>query len=80
MYRVIKAFTDLQDGDHAYAEGDTYPRNGLTVSDARLAELSEVKNRQRTPLIEAVVAKSAPAEKRTEEEKPKTAAKKGTKK
>ncbi len=51
MYRVIKAFTDLQDNNHAYSVGDTFPRKGLKVSKARIAELASDKNRRGIPLI-----------------------------
>lgn len=51
MYRVIKYFTDLQDSRHPYHVGDQYPRDGKEVSEARIAELSGNKNRQKTPLI-----------------------------
>ena len=54
MYRVIKRFTDLQDGNHLYIEGDTFPREGVTASEERLVELSTTANRRRIPLIEAV--------------------------
>lgn len=52
MYRVIKAFTDLHDGDHPYRAGDPFPRKGVAVSKARLAELSGSSNKQGMPLIE----------------------------
>ena len=60
MYRVIKAFADLQDvkktksGDlyHEYEIGDEYPRKGLKPSEERIAELSGSNNLQKTPLIE----------------------------
>jgi hypothetical protein len=52
MIRVIKRFYDLQDGGFCYKEGDTFPRKGLKVSDARLAELSGNRNKRGTPLIE----------------------------
>lgn len=55
MYRVIKYFTDLQDGGHAYHEGDAFPRGGFEVSEKRLMELSTNKNRRRIPLIEKVI-------------------------
>ena len=61
MYRVVKFFTDLQDGDHAYEVGDTYPREGLTVSEERIAYLASEHNRQYEPVIEKV-AKKAPKE------------------
>ena len=63
MYKVIKYFTDLQDNEHAYDIGDAYPREGLTVSAERIAELAGSKNKQRTPLIEeAPEPKEEPAE------------------
>ena len=31
MYKVIKYFTDLQDNEHPYNAGDTFPRDGLTA-------------------------------------------------
>ena len=68
MYKVIKFFTDLQDGNFAYEVGDTFPRKGLEVTEDRLAELSGSDNRQGQPLIEKV------------EEAPKKPAKKATKK
>lgn len=58
-YRVIKFFMDLQDGNHAYNVGDEYPRKGLKVTDARIAELTGNKNKQGKPLIEPV-AEEAP--------------------
>lgn len=54
MYRVIRYFTDLQDNDYAYNVGDVYPRQGITVTGERIAELASSENRQKTPLIEAV--------------------------
>ena len=53
MYRVIKYFTDLQDNDHPYNVGDVFPRDGMTVTDERIAELAGSENKQRTPLIKA---------------------------
>lgn len=52
MWFVIKLFTDLQDKDHLYNEGDPFPREGLEVSEERLKELSSSNNLQGTPLIE----------------------------
>lgn len=52
MYRVIRFFTDMQDNDYPYNEGDTFPRDGLTVSKSRIAELSGPNNRQKEPLIQ----------------------------
>lgn len=51
MYKVLETFADLQDNKHIYYEGDIYPRNGLSVSDVRLAELSTTKNATHRPLI-----------------------------
>lgn len=53
-YEVISFFTDLRDYDHPYNVGDEFPRQGVTVSEERLAELSSRKNKQRRPLIRAV--------------------------
>lgn len=64
-YRVLKDFTDLQDNRYLYKVGDTYPRNGLSVTAERIAELSSKSNRQRVPLIEEVqeqTEKDEPAE------------------
>lgn len=69
QYTVIKFFTDLQDNDHAYNVGDVFPREGKTVSDLRIAELSSEINAQGVPLIKAV------EETPKAEEKPKTSAK-----
>lgn len=52
MYKVIKYFTDLQDNSYAYNVGDVFPREGVTVTDARLKQLSTSANRQGVPLIE----------------------------
>lgn len=54
MYKTIVFFTDLQDGNHPYKLGDTFPREGLTVSKERLEELSTSANKQGIPLIERV--------------------------
>lgn len=53
-YRVIENFTDLQDFNHPYKVGDTFPRLGMKVSDARISELSGNKNKRKKPLIEKV--------------------------
>lgn len=72
MYRVITFFIDLQDGEHRYHTGDAFPREGHTVSEERIKELSGSKNRRRMPLIELV----EDPETKQEEEKPVAAAKK----
>lgn len=56
MYRAVKGFFDTQDSDHWYNAGDRFPRDGIKVTDARIAELSGSDNRQHEPLIEAVKA------------------------
>ena len=57
MYRVIKAFIDLQDNNHAYSVGDTFPNNGVEVDAERIAELASDKNRLGVPLIEEIAEK-----------------------
>ena len=54
MYRVIKAFVDLQDNNHKYDVGDIYPHNKKRVSASRIKELATDKNRRGIPLIEQV--------------------------
>lgn len=54
MYRVVKYFTDMQDGDREYREGDAFPRPGLEVTNGRLEELAGCMNRHGAPLIEWV--------------------------
>lgn len=51
MYRVIKRFTDLQDGNFRYNVGDTYPRKGFEVLQSRIKELSGKNNRRGEALI-----------------------------
>lgn len=63
-YKVIKHFTDMQDNNHAYNEGDTYPREGMSVLPSRIRELATNENRQGVALIAEI-----------EEEKPKRKAK-----
>ena len=54
MYKVVHFFTDLQDDNHPYNVGDTFPREGAKASKKRLAELSSDKNKQGKPLIEKI--------------------------
>ena len=62
-YRVTEFFTDLQDGDHPYDVGDTYPRKGLKPTEKRIEELSSGKNLRGVPLIVAEEkSKTAPDE------------------
>ena len=66
MYKVIKYIVDLQDGNHAYNVGDTFPRAGHEVSPDRINELSGSKNKQGVPLIKLVEPEESKApEKRT---------------
>lgn len=71
MYKVIRAFTDLQDSRYGYKVNDVYPRKGYEPSAERIAELSSGNNLQGKPLIQLVEEKPAV---------PKKAAKKATKK
>ena len=68
MYKVIKSFTDLQDNNHAYSVGDTFPHNGVEVDAERIAELSSDKNRLGVPLIEEVMEKQKRTRKKKDEE------------
>ena len=54
MYKVLAYFTDMQDNDFPYNEGDIFPRDGLFVSENRLKELSGTNNRRGIKLIEFV--------------------------
>ena len=54
MYKVIKCFFDFHDNNHKYDVGDTFPRDGIEVTDRRLAVLSGKNNSQGEPLIECV--------------------------
>ena len=53
-YRAKVTFADLQDGKRLYHEGETFPRDGLTVSEKRLASLAGSDNRMGYPLIEYI--------------------------
>ena len=54
MYKVIHEFADMQDGNHVYAVGDAYPKEGSKPSDKRVAELASNNNKIGQPLIELV--------------------------
>ncbi len=54
MYKVIRAFTDLQDNNRIYHTGDIYPAKGAKASEERIAELSSYKNKVGLPLISVV--------------------------
>lgn len=68
-YRVIKHFVDLQDNNHKYDVGDTYPRKGLNVLQSRINELASDKNKQKTPLIEEIPDVEEAPEKKTKSTK-----------
>lgn len=70
MYKVVKAFADMQDGNYIYGVGDTYPHSeDVVVSVARVNELSTDNNRLREPLIEAIPDEKSEPEPETEPEK-----------
>ena len=73
MYRVIKAFTDMQDDNYAYdptnPARNTYPRKGLNVLQSRINELASNKNRQGVPLIEEIPEKVEEPKKKKSAEK-----------
>ena len=54
MYKVIKAFTDLQDSNYVYHTGDIYPREGAKASQGRIDELSGTANKVGYPLIAVI--------------------------
>lgn len=54
MYKAIERFTDMQDNNYAYNTGDTFPREGLEVSEERIAELSGSDNLRGRPVIEII--------------------------
>lgn len=39
MYKVASSFADIQDSNHVYLTGDSFPRKGVTVKQERLKEL-----------------------------------------
>ena len=39
--RVIREFSDSQDGYHIYQAGEKFPRDGKLVTDERITELKE---------------------------------------
>ncbi|EEO1927841.1 hypothetical protein K7W11_000441 [Listeria monocytogenes] len=49
-YVVLKTFSDLEDGNHIYQEGDKYPRQGKAKK-TRIDELSSTSNKLNEPLI-----------------------------
>ena len=53
-YKVIEFFADLQDNNHEYNVGDSFPRVGVEVSEERCAELAGRQNKRGIPLIKEV--------------------------
>lgn len=41
-YKTLKAIRDLQDNEHYYKKGETYPRKGFKVAQERLDELVQI--------------------------------------
>jgi hypothetical protein len=69
-YKVIKYFTDMQDNDFEYNEGDIFPREDLKVLPSRIKELSTTQNRRKEILITEVPDEEKPKkEKKTKSEK-----------
>lgn len=54
MHVVKVFFTDLQDNNYAYNVGDTFPRDGMSVTPDRIKELSGTQNKRGIALIEEV--------------------------
>lgn len=54
MYRVIADFKDLEDNKYLYKVGKPFPREGIEVSERRLAILSTDQNAAKKVLIEKV--------------------------
>ena len=69
MFRVIKHFTDMQDGNFAYNVGDEFPRKGMSVLQSRIKELASDKNSQGCPLIEEIPDAEEKPEKKTKSTK-----------
>ena len=72
-YKVIEYFEDGQDNRYPYSAGDTFPREGVKVSDERLAELSSDKNKRGKVLIAEITTttkKAKAALKQKEQEAP----------
>ena len=74
MYKVIKLFADLHDNNHVYNVGDTFPREGITVTEGRIAELAGSNNKQGVPLIAKEEEPEEPAEPATAKKTRKKAA------
>jgi len=58
MFIAAVTFADLQDNKRLYHAGETFPRDGLAVSDERINELAGSNNRMGFPLIIRQVEKA----------------------
>lgn len=54
LYKVIVAFSDLEDNGHLYHIGDDYPRVGIKPKSERVEFLRTNKNLLGRPVIKAV--------------------------
>lgn len=59
MYKVIEYFTDLHDNDHPYNVGDSFPREGIKITEKRLTELAGKDNKRGRPVIELTSDKTS---------------------
>lgn len=80
MYKAISYFKDMKDNMHSYFPGDTFPRDGLSVSDERIEELSTANNRRGKPVIALVKEKKKKVEETEVAESEPKPKKKGKKK
>lgn len=64
-YQVVKPFFDLKDNKRLCEVGETYPREGLEVNEARLVELSTLSNPRREIFIEKVEGEEDPGQDET---------------
>ena len=74
MYKVIYRFADKLDKDYIYEIGNTYPREGVDVTDERLAELASNGNAIGQPIIEEIMEEPVETEEESVEieEEPKS--------
>lgn len=68
IYRVIKDFTDLENG-HKYKKGDLYPCADYIPTSERIKMLESVNNRQKRQLIEELQPVKSKRIKRSEVKK-----------
>lgn len=66
-YKVLTAFMDLQDKNHGYCSGDSYPRQGLTPTKERISELSGKNNKRGISLIKEIKESESKASLKKEE-------------